>query len=189
MRDSRRAGLRFRGRIQSTEKHLVMKLTPVIFFRTYSKFAQASQIEGGVPASISLAQAALESSWGGSGLSSQGNNFFGIKDSATDEWYGQHVDMDTTEYNPAGQAYTIKAGFRKYASPQGSFDDHVFFLQKNKRYKSLFKLPATDYKGWANGLEAAGYATDPNYAEKLISMVEKYGLAMYDRQAELKKKS
>lgn len=162
-----------------------MKLAPTIFFRTYSKYAENSQIKHGVPSSITLAQAALESGWGGSGLTDKANNFFGIK--ADTSHKGSSVNADTLEYIN-GIPTRVNAPFRSYSSPQGSFDDHATFLKVNKRYKSLFELPITDYKGWANGLQAAGYATDPSYASKLIVMVEKYGLTMYDREAETKKK-
>src|SRR4051812_12095771 len=101
---------------------ITMKLTPEIFFNTYSQYAINTQISHRVPASITLAQAALESAWGGSGLTDKANNFFGIKDSEKDEWYGEYHAIDTLEYKN-GVPYTTNAKFRKYSSPQGSFND------------------------------------------------------------------
>jgi flagellum-specific peptidoglycan hydrolase FlgJ len=162
-------------------------MAPALFFKMYAGYAVNSQIKHGVPASITLAQAALESAWGESRLTKEANNFFGIKDHTNDSWRGPNYGIDTAEYI-GGQRVMVKAYFRKYNSPQGSFDDHADFLKVNKRYRSLFDLPITDFTAWARGLKAAGYATDPGYADKLINMVIKYNLQQYDEQGEQKKK-
>lgn len=163
-------------------------MSPAVFFKMYSPNAIATQIKYGIPASVVLAQAALESAWGESGLTKSANNFFGIKDAKKDEWYGAYVVRDTTEYI-GGVKQTVSAPFRKYSTPQGSFDDHAAFLIANKRYRSLFALQPTDFTGWSLGLQKAGYATDPSYANKLIGLVNRYKLAQYDNEAVLKKKS
>ncbi len=159
-------------------------MTPAQFFKTNSPYAINSQIKKGIPASVTLAQAALESGWGKYAV---GNNFFGIKDQPNDEWTGPYTAADTTEYINGNKIY-ITSKFRKYQSPEESFLDHASFLQKNKRYEFLFALPETDYVGWAQGLKKAGYATAPNYANQLITLIKAYKLDEYDRQAVLKKK-
>lgn len=158
------------------------------FFAKYAPWAMDTQNKFGIPASITLAQAALESGWGTSGLTIKANNFFGIKDQPNDEWYGANINMSTGEvFN--GQQTTIKSNFRKYADPGESFKDHASFLLKNKRYASLFKLEPTDYIKWAQGLKAAGYATALNYDSTLINLVVKYNLQQYDALAVKKKRS
>lgn len=159
-------------------------MAPAEFFQKYAPFAIISQIRYGIPASVTLAQAALESGWGKYAV---GNNFFGIKDQPNDEWTGPYTAADTSEYI-GGNWIRIVSKFRKYDSPQGSFNDHASFLQNNKRYASLFKLAPTNYIDWSNGLKAAGYATAPNYGSTLINLIERYKLYQFDKQAETKKK-
>lgn len=157
------------------------------FFTKYAPWAMDAQNKFGIPASITLAQAALESSWGESGLTKTANNFFGIKDQAKDEWYGEFVEMKTGEvFN--GTSTTISSKFRKYSDPGESFKDHASFLLKNKRYASLFNLEPTDYIKWAQGLKLAGYATGLNYDSTLINLVVKYNLQQYDALAVKKKR-
>lgn len=122
-----------------------------------------------VPASITLAQGLLESAAGQSTLATEGNNHFGIK---CHGWSGATIYRDDDRANEC---------FRAYPSVYDSFDDHSRFLAKGQRYKSLFSLRMTDYKGWANGLKAAGYATNPRYAQSLIDIVERYRLDQYDK--------
>lgn len=124
----------------------------------------------GIPASITLAQGILESGNGNSSLAREANNHFGIK--CTSEWKGKTILKDDDEKDDC---------FRVYTSPEESFRDHSAFL-KRKRYASLFELDKNDYTGWANGLKQAGYATNPRYAELLISLVERYELDKYDRR-------
>lgn len=154
------------------------------FFNKYKGLAEQTQILFGVPASITLAQAALESGWGLSGLTVRSNNFFGIK--ADSSWTGERDSASTKEFVNGGYI-TIQSNFRKYKTAQEGFNDHAKFLLKFNRYKSLFLLPAGDYKGWANGLQSAGYATDPLYASKLINMIQQYNLMQYDQEAAKKK--
>lgn len=124
----------------------------------------------GIPASITLAQGILESGNGNSSLARDANNHFGIK--CTSEWKGKTILKDDDEKDDC---------FRVYTSPEESFRDHSEFL-KRKRYASLFELNKDDYRGWATGLKAAGYATNPRYAELLITLVERYDLSKYDRK-------
>ena len=122
-----------------------------------------------IPASITLSQGILESGNGESRLATKGNNHFGIK---CHGWQGQEIYADDDEENEC---------FRKYRKVEDSFRDHSIFLKKNGRYSFLFELDLNDYVGWAHGLKKAGYATSPNYAEKLISLIEKYDLSRFDK--------
>lgn len=125
----------------------------------------------GVPASITLAQGILETNAGRSKLVKESNNHFGIK--CHDTWKGESVSHD----DDAAQEC-----FRKYRNPLASYRDHSEFLTTRPRYASLFELKPTDYKEWAKGLRAAGYATDKGYADKLIRIIEQHDLAQYDEQ-------
>ena len=162
-------------------------MIPQEFFKKYATYAESAQVAFGVPASITLAQGALESAWGESGLTKNANNFFGIKDFPNDEWHAEQYVAYTQEYAQGGY-YSLQQPFRKYKDAQQSFNDHAYFLQKNSRYHKLFSLKVTDYIGWAKGLQSAGYATDPTYSSKLINLVVKYNLTKYDVEGELKKK-
>ena len=157
-----------------------MKLSPQEFFDTYSGIAVNDYMFSGIPPSIKLAQAALESGWGGSGLTQNANNFFGIK---SHNWGGATYDAQTHEYYGSGGPVTINAEWRLYGSPYESFMDHSEFLQKYDRYAPLFQLDPLDYRSWAQGLKSAGYATSPTYDQKLINLIEKYDLSKYDRKA------
>ncbi|MPM93789.1 hypothetical protein SDC9_140931 [bioreactor metagenome] len=110
----------------------------------------------------------MESSAGRSKLTVEGNNHFGIK---CHDWDGDKIYHDDDEKNEC---------FRKYKHAQDSYEDHSKFLVSRPRYQSLFRLETSDYVGWAYGLKAAGYATDPGYAQKLISIIERYNLHQYD---------
>ena len=122
-----------------------------------------------IPASITLAQGVLESGYGESTLAKKANNHFGIK--CHKGWKGRSIRHDDDEENEC---------FRSYKNPLKSYRDHSLFLVDRNRYNSLFELKRKDYKGWANGLKAAGYATDPKYAEKLISLIERFNLTRFD---------
>ncbi len=122
----------------------------------------------GIPASIKLAQALLESGNGNSYLATQANNHFGIKCGGS--WSGKSVNRPDDTNNDC---------FRVYNDPEQSFRDHSQFLLR-KRYENLFTLKKDDYKGWAKGLKAAGYATNPRYPELLIDLIERYDLHQYD---------
>ncbi|WP_255493540.1 glucosaminidase domain-containing protein [Myroides sp. WP-1] len=137
----------------------------------YKDIAKDNMSAYGIPASITLAQGVLESGSGQGTLSRNANNHFGIK--CHKEWDGpsvRHTDDAPDEC------------FRKYEAPEESYRDHSQFLVSRSRYSDLFLLDKDDYEGWAHGLKKAGYATDPKYANKLISLIERYTLDQYDRE-------
>lgn len=139
-----------------------------IYIEKYSYLAIKEMKEFRIPASITLAQGILESGNGESRLATEGNNHFGIK---CHNWEGEEIYADDDEENEC---------FRKYNKVEDSYRDHSLFLSKRGRYSFLFKLNITDYKAWAKGLKKAGYATSPTYAEKLISLIERYNLQKFD---------
>ena len=139
------------------------------YIDTYSGIAIEEMIRTGVPASITLAQGLLESGNGMSRLATEGNNHFGIK--CHKGWEGKTMYHDD---DAKGEC------FRVYKSVADSYKDHSDFLRYRDRYKFLFDLERTDYKGWAYGLKKAGYATDPGYPAKLIKYIEDYELYRYD---------
>lgn len=122
-----------------------------------------------IPASITLAQGLLESGAGRSELATKGNNHFGIK--CGGGWSGKRMYKDDDSKDDC---------FRVYGNAKDSYEDHSRFLLKN-RYKRLFNLKLTDYKGWAKGLKECGYATSPTYATRLIEIIETYQLYQYDK--------
>lgn len=138
------------------------------YIRKYSKTAVSEMYRSGIPASITLAQGLLESGAGLSRLAKEGNNHFGIK---CHNWNGKKIYEDDDRRHEC---------FRKYGSAEESYRDHSDFLRYKDRYKFLFDLDPTDYKGWAYGLKKAGYATDPKYPQKLIKLIEDYRLYEYD---------
>lgn len=139
------------------------------YIEKYSSLAVKEMERTGIPASITLAQGMLESSAGQSVLASKGNNHFGIK--CHNDWSGKKMHQDD---DARGEC------FRVYPSVEHSYRDHSDFLRGRDRYKDLFELEITDYKGWARGLKKAGYATDPAYATKLINIIEDYNLHRFD---------
>jgi flagellum-specific peptidoglycan hydrolase FlgJ len=139
------------------------------YIAKYAATAVREMYRSGVPASITLAQGLLESNSGNSPLATKGNNHFGIK--CHSNWTGKTMYYDDDRR---------KECFRSYDSPEESFRDHSDFLRYSDRYKSLFELKTTDYRGWAYGLKKAGYATDPSYPQKLIRNIEKYHLDKFD---------
>lgn len=144
----------------------IMRLTPP---------AVESQRKSGVPASITIAQAALESGWGESGLARAANNLFGIK--ADSRWCGETLTLNTREFIK-GQWVVVPALWRKYPSWQSSIDDHAAFLKQNPRYKACFLC--TTASAFAQALAQAGYATDPDYANKLIALMNRHQLQSLD---------
>ena len=152
------------------------------FIDRIAPLAQEDEKKWKVPASVSMAQAILESGWGKSTLTTQYHNYFGIKC-----WAGQTstyptgcVDMATGEYY--GGAYvTITAGFRVYANAQDSFMDHGQFLNVNSRYAPAFSTTSSD--AFARAIHAAGYATSPTYSDSLINLMKIYNLYQYDGSA------
>ena len=135
----------------------------------YKDLAIAEMLKYDIPASITLAQGLLESGAGMSELARKGNNHFGIK---CHDWRG------ATTYHDDDEAQEC---FRKYRDVYESFEDHSKFLARQPRYRSLFRLKRTDYKGWARGLKKCGYATSPTYAKQLIGIIELYKLHRYDK--------
>jgi len=149
------------------------------YLNTYKDIAIAEMQRTRIPASIKLAQGMLESSWGQSELATVANNHFGIK--CGSGWTGGGFYKEDDDRDAEGQL--IESCFRKFRDAQESYIAHSDFLTDSKkayRYGFLFEYEADDYKSWARGLKKAGYATDPKYPQKLISIIEKYDLAQYD---------
>ena len=141
--------------------------------------ARESRRRYGVPASVTIAQAILESGWGRSELATRANNFFGIKCAAVASPHQVGcVDKETWEHLN-GNDVTVTASFRRYASMADSFLDHGLFLTSRPRYAAAFE-PGIGADEFARRIHAAGYATDPNYANKLISLMTQYQLRQYD---------
>jgi len=136
----------------------------------FSEIAKNEMKVYGIPASITLAQGILESGAGYGELTQKAKNHFGIK---CHDWTGPKVYHDDDRSQEC---------FRKYKKASESFRDHSLFLKNRKRYAKLFTFRQEDYKSWAKGLREAGYATDKKYPEKLISIIERYGLSDYDRE-------
>lgn len=134
----------------------------------YKDIAIEQMLRYKIPASITLAQGVFESGAGLSDLARNGNNHFGIK---CHGWQGRKVYHDDDERHEC---------FRAYHSAAESYEDHSKFLAGQQRYRRLFSLKITDYKGWAHGLKACGYATNPKYAQKLIDLIELYKLYQFD---------
>ena len=139
------------------------------YVNTYSKIAINEMKKYGIPASITMAQGILESNSGKGTLALKSNNHFGIK--CHKGWKGKKVYHDD---DAKGEC------FRKYKNPEKSYRDHSIFLESRDRYNFLFKYNKKNYVKWAKGLKKAGYATDPKYAEKLISIIERYELWKLD---------
>jgi hypothetical protein len=150
------------------------KLSRQEYFDKYHQMAVDEMHRSGVPASITLAQGALESGDGNSTLARKANNHFGIK--CHKDWNGKTTYQDDDSRNEC---------FRKYASVEDSYRDHTDYLKSGSRYAFLFELDITDYKGWARGLKKAGYATSPSYADRLIDIIEEFGLTKYDESIQV----
>ncbi len=147
----------------------VSQITRKQYIEKYQVLAIQEMQRSGIPASIKMAQACLESGNGNSTLSQKSNNHFGIKCKST--WTGKTVRHDDDEKNEC---------FRKYNSVEESFIDHTNFLMSNPRYYFLFQLKSDDYVGWAHGLKKAGYATAPDYGHRLIKIIEENQLYRLD---------
>lgn len=145
------------------------QMTPEQYIAKYKDFALIEMHRASVPASITLAQGMLESSYGNSRLAKEAMNHFGIK--CKSDWKGGVIYADDDAPNEC---------FRAYKSVLESYRDHSEFLRNNWRYQSLFSLKITDYKGWAEGLRKAGYATNPKYHSILINLIERHELYKYD---------
>lgn len=149
-------------------------MKPEDFLDNLLTAARTCQRTVGIPASFTLAQAALESSWGNR---APGNNLFGVK--ADPGWHGPTVDIATHEFIN-GKPVAVVAKFRAYPSWSDSLLDHAQFFLQNRRYSACFK--ETTGEGWARAVAAAGYATDPGYADKLISIMRGRNLGRFDQQ-------
>ncbi len=157
--------------IQSTSKTVVTSDLINNYILQFKDIAMGNMQKYGIPASIILAQGILESGAGKGDLALDANNHFGIK--CHNDWLGESVRHDDD---------SAQECFRKYTEASESYRDHALFLVGKKRYASLFTYEKDDYKAWAKGLRACGYATDPNYPDKLISYIERYNLHQYDCQ-------
>ncbi|MBA1393217.1 cell wall hydrolase, partial [Lactobacillus sp. XV13L] len=154
----------------------LLKATPSVFFGQIKSGAISTWSKHNFLPSVTAAQAAIESGWGTSGLTSQANNLFGIKGS----YHGQYIIMPTKEW--VGDHYIIvNAKFRKYPTWAASVEDHGSFFTDNSRYHNLLGLK--DYRQVARLVQQDGYATDPNYANTIISIIEQYGLQAWDQEA------
>lgn len=142
----------------------------ISYINRFKTIAITEMNKFGIPASITLAQALLESGTGNSDLSKYANNHFGIK--CTSDWGGKGYYKDDDKKDDC---------FRVYNNPEESFKDHSEFL-KRKRYAFLFELDKDDYEGWAKGLKQAGYATNPKYPDLLMGIIDKYNLHQYDKR-------
>lgn len=155
------------------------------FLAMVGPLAQADMQKSGILASLTIAQAILESGWGASELATKANALFGIKADA--RWSGKAYSKDTKECYDGATYTTITALFRAYDSWAESVADHSAFLLANKRYAAV--VGERDYKVACKAIKAAGYATDPGYPQKLIGLIEKYGLTVYDGKAEQEDKT
>lgn len=142
------------------------------YIDTYSDIAIREMVDYGIPASITLAQGILESGVGKSRLAVEANNHFGIK--CHNDWTGETITHDDDRRREC---------FRKYDNAEESFIDHSQFLKSKARYSFLFELDRRDYKGWAKGLKQAGYATDKNYSDRLVTLIEDLELYRFDDMA------
>lgn len=144
------------------------KLSKQDYIKKWSDVAVQQMVEHNIPASITLAQGILESSYGNSYLARKANNHFGIK---CHDWTGKKVYRDDDKKNEC---------FRKYKDASESYEDHSKFLTERSRYAFLFECDRDDYKSWAKGLKKAGYATNPKYPALLIKIIEQNELTQYD---------
>lgn len=153
----------------SSQANTHKKLSRSDYIEQWKSEAIHQMQEHNIPASITLAQGILESGSGNSELAVKGKNHFGIK---CHGWNGKKMYMDD---DAKGEC------FRVYKSASESYKDHSLFLNKYDRYAFLFDLEMTDYKGWAKGLKKAGYATNPQYPQLLIKLIEDLDLSQYDK--------
>lgn len=154
--------------LRCTAQGQILNSAYIKYIDRYSCLAVEQMQLHGIPASITLAQGLIESGAGQSELARNGNNHFGIK---CHGWMGRTVYHDD---DLSGEC------FRAYDNVRQSYEDHSMFLVNGRRYRSLFSLSPGDYRGWAIGLKAAGYATNPSYADMLIRIIEQYRLYEFD---------
>lgn len=142
----------------------------------YNDIAIREMYRSGIPASITLAQGIYESGYGMGESARLHNNHFGIK--CKKEWGGAYFFKTDDDYNAEG--HLIRSCFRAYKSAEDSFRDHTDFLLERERYAVLFTYSRMDYVAWAHGLKACGYATNKQYAYKLIELIDRYSLWQFD---------
>ena len=147
------------------------------YIEKHKELAIIEMHRSGVPASITLAQALIETNVGRSDLAVKANNHFGIKCKRT--WNGDTYYHEDDDLNAEGEL--IESCFRAYGSVIESYADHSNFLRTKENYMPLFLLDRYDYKNWAYGLKRSGYATNPEYAHMLIRKIETFGLDAYDK--------
>jgi flagellar protein FlgJ len=152
-------------------------MTPKDFIAAIGPAAQASMHTTKVPASFTIAQAALESAWAKSQLATTGFNLFGVK--ADKSWKGATLTLPTIEFINSKRV-TVQAVWRKYSSWLECLNDHAAFLLNNKRYLPAFTHMG-DGEAFAGAVAAAGYATDPDYAKKLVSVIRAHNLTTFDK--------
>jgi flagellum-specific peptidoglycan hydrolase FlgJ len=157
--------------LEATSKVKVTKIMVENYIDRYKNIAKSNMATYGIPASIILAQGILESGSGKGSLSLLANNHFGIK--CKTEWTGPSVFFDDDAEQEC---------FRKYQNGEESYSDHAVFLKNRPYYVALFDLQQDDYTSWAYGLKKAGYATDPNYPNKLIAIIDRYNLNQFDAE-------
>jgi len=148
----------------------IKRVNPADYIEHYKNSALKEMFRHGIPASIILGQGMVESDCGNSELAQNANNHFGLK--CHKEWRGETFNYDDDQEDEC---------FRKYDHALDSYEDHSIFLRSRKHYDFLFKLSLTDYKAWAKGLKSAGYATHPEYAKKVIDIIERYRLYELDQ--------
>lgn len=156
------------GLMQAHSQRMTWSKAYADYFKQYAEVAVQQMRQYRIPASITLAQGVLESGAGNSALARKANNHFGIK---CNGWKGRKSYHDDDAPDEC---------FRAYKNVYQSYVDHSVFLTTSQRYRRLFNLKLKDYKGWARGLKACGYATSPTYASKLIDIIEFYHLYEYD---------
>ena len=150
-------------------------MSPTEFLDKIAPAAQACQSATGIPASFTLAQAALESAWGASRLATRGHNLFGVK--ADRAWKGPTISIDTREVLN-GKSVMVPARWRAYPDWAACLTDRAEFFRKNPRYAKCFA--ETTGAGWARAVALAGYATDPHYAERLIAVMDGRKMTRFD---------
>ena len=151
-------------------------MTPEEFIAAIGPAAQQSMAVTGIPASFTIAEGALESGWGKSQLCTLAKNIFGVKADAS--WHGDFIVLPTREYLN-GDWVVVDAKWRSYPDWLGCIEDHAAFLMHNKRYTPAFQH-TTDGEAFTLAVASAGYATDPAYAGKIISIMRSHDLHTFD---------
>ena len=150
-------------------------MTPQAFIAALGPAATASMVSTRIPASFVVAEGALESAWGSSQLALQALNLFGVK--ADPSWHGPTFSLQTREFIQ-GKPVIVPALWRKYGGWAACIADHAQFLTRNPRYAGCFIH--RDGPSFAQAVAAAGYATDPDYAQKITQLITQHGLAVLD---------